>query len=61
MMGHKRMFAPLVGPSLEALLPPDHFYRQLECTLDLPYRIAPSTTSSWRPLPTGLMAWARGP
>jgi transposase len=36
MMGTKaRAFAPLVAISLEALVPPDHFYRHLDRTLDL--------------------------
>ena len=36
MMGIKdRLFAPLVAVSLEALVPPDHFYRHLDRTLDL--------------------------
>jgi transposase len=35
MMGTKeRNFAPLVQVSLEELVPPDHFYRHLERTLD---------------------------
>src|SRR5947209_19534502 len=38
MMGKKeRGFAPLVQVSLEALVPPDHFYRHLERTLDLSF------------------------
>jgi transposase len=38
MMGHKeRAFAPLVAVSLEALVPPDHFYRHLDRTLDLEF------------------------
>jgi transposase len=38
MMGLKaRAFAPLVAVSLEALVPPDHFYRHLERTLDLSF------------------------
>src|SRR5579871_3193370 len=38
MMGHKeRAFAPLVAVSLEALVPPDHFYRHLDRTLDLSF------------------------
>ncbi len=37
-MGTKqRDFAPLVNVSLEALVPPDHFYRHLERTLDLSF------------------------
>jgi transposase len=37
-MGLKaRAFAPLVAVSLEALVPPDHFYRHLERTLDLSF------------------------
>ena len=36
MMGTKqRAFAPIVAVSLEALVPADHFYRQLQRTLDL--------------------------
>ena len=36
MMGTKeRSFAPLPPVSLEELVPPDHFYRHLEGTLDL--------------------------
>ena len=36
MMGTKeRHFAPLINMSLEELVPPDHFYRHLERTLDL--------------------------
>jgi transposase len=36
MMGRKaRTFAPLPAVTLEDLIPPDHFYRQLERTLDL--------------------------
>ena len=38
MMGTKeRNFAPLVNVSVEELVPHDHFYRQLECTLDLSF------------------------
>ena len=38
MMGTKaRDFAPLVAASVEALVPADHFYRQLERTLDLAF------------------------
>src|SRR5437667_3189994 len=38
MMGRKeRSFAPLINISLEALVPPDHFYRHLERTLDLSF------------------------
>src|SRR5205809_6324773 len=38
MMGSKqRAFAPLVHVSLEELVPPDHFYRHLERTLDLSF------------------------
>jgi len=38
MMGTKeRHFAPLLHVSLEALVPPDHFYRHLERTLDLSF------------------------
>jgi transposase len=37
-MGTKqRNFAPLVNVSLEELVPPDHFYRHLERTLDLSF------------------------
>ena len=36
MMGRKeRHFAPLINVSVEQLVPQDHFYRQLEHTLDL--------------------------
>src|SRR5713226_8423974 len=36
MMGSKqRSFAPLINRSLEDLVPPDHFYRHLDRTLDL--------------------------
>src|SRR5258705_6569955 len=38
MMGTKaRHFAPLVQVSLEALVPPEHFYRHLERSLDLSF------------------------
>jgi len=38
MMGTKeRSFAPLIQVSLEELVPPDHFYRHLERTLDLSF------------------------
>jgi transposase len=38
MMGSKhRAFAPLIHVSLEELVPPDHFYRHLERTLDLSF------------------------
>src|SRR5215212_407420 len=38
MMGMKeRAFAPLPPVSLEDLVPPDHFYRHLERTLDLAF------------------------
>jgi transposase len=38
MMGTKeRAFAPIVAVSLEALVPTDHFYRQLQRTLDLSF------------------------
>jgi transposase len=38
MMGMKeRHFAPLINVSLEELVPPDHFYRHLERTLDLSF------------------------
>jgi transposase len=38
MMGSKaRQFAPLIHVSLEELVPTDHFYRHLECTLDLSF------------------------
>ena len=38
MMGKKeRHFAPLINISLEQLVPQDHFYRHLECTLDLSF------------------------
>jgi transposase len=37
-MGTKqRSFAPLVQIPLEKLVPPDHFYRHLERTLDLSF------------------------
>ena len=36
MMGTKqRSFAPLITISLEELVPPNHFYRHLQGTLDL--------------------------
>jgi transposase len=38
MMGKKeRSFAPLINISVEELVPQDHFYRQLERTLDLSF------------------------
>src|SRR2546421_629272 len=38
MMGTKvRTFAPLINVSLEELVPPDHFYRHLEKSLDLSF------------------------
>jgi transposase len=38
MMGTKeRAFAPIVAVSLEALVPPDHFYRHLQRTLNLSF------------------------
>lgn len=38
MIGTKgRVFAPLPPISLEDLVPPDHFYRHLERTLDLSF------------------------
>lgn len=38
MMGKKeRHFAPLFNVSVEQLVPQDHFYRHLECTLDLSF------------------------
>jgi hypothetical protein len=38
MMGYEeRTFAPLVTVSLEALVPPDHFYRHLQQVLDLSF------------------------
>ena len=38
MMGSKpRDFAPLINVSLEELVPPDHFYRHLERSLDLSF------------------------
>src|SRR5438093_73544 len=38
MMGTKeRSFAPLIHVALEELVPPDHFYRHLERTLDLSF------------------------
>lgn len=38
MMGTKtRYFAPLINVSLEELVPQDHFYRQLDRTLDLSF------------------------
>ncbi|TME02225.1 MAG: hypothetical protein E6I80_20345 [Chloroflexi bacterium] len=38
MMGTKeRAFAPIVAVSLEVLVPTDHFYRQLQRTLDLSF------------------------
>ena len=42
MMGSKeRAFAPLPPVTLEDLVPPDHFYRHLERTLDLALRARP--------------------
>ena len=49
MMGTKaRVFTLLPPVSLEELVPPDHFYRHLERTLDLGF------VASWfvRPMPT---------
>src|SRR6266851_5172764 len=38
MMGRKeRHFAPLINVSVEELVPPDHFYRHVERTLDLSF------------------------
>jgi len=38
LMGSKqRSFVPLINRSLEDLVPPDHFYRHLERTLDLSF------------------------
>ena len=38
MMGtNERSFAPLIHVSLEELVPKDHFYRQLEKSLDLSF------------------------
>ena len=38
MMGTKeRAFGPLPPVTLEELVPPDHFYRHLERTIDLGY------------------------
>jgi transposase len=38
MMGIKeRRFAPLINISVEQLVPQDHFYRQVERTLDLSF------------------------
>ena len=38
MMGLKlRAFSTLVNVSLEDLVPKDHFYRHVECTLDLSF------------------------
>ena len=33
----QRSFAPLINVSLEELVPPDHFYRHLEQSLDLSF------------------------
>lgn len=33
----QRSFAPLIHVSLEELVPPDHFYRHLDRTLDLSF------------------------
>jgi hypothetical protein len=33
----EQQFAPLITVSLEDLVPPDHFYRHLERTLDLSF------------------------
>jgi transposase len=53
MMGTKeRAFAPLVAVSLEALVPPDHFYRHLQRTLDLSFvrdLVQGTYTASGRP------------
>src|SRR5690349_9380374 len=38
MMGSKELdFTPVLAVSLEALVPPDHFYRHLQRTLDLSF------------------------
>jgi hypothetical protein len=38
MMGRKeRTHAPVIAASLEALVPPNHFYRHLDRTLDLSF------------------------
>ncbi len=45
MMGkQERGFAPLIHVSLEELVPQDHFYRHLECTLDLSF---PLSAQGW--------------
>ncbi len=50
MMGTKvRCFAPLVNVSLEELVPPDHFYRQVERTLDLSF-VRDLVTSCYAPI-----------
>jgi len=53
MMGTKeRAFAPLVGMSLDDLVPPGHFYRHVERTLDLSFvrnLVAPYYASGGRP------------
>src|SRR5690349_13906821 len=50
MMGlKKRAFAPLVAVSLEALVPHDHFYRHLDCTLDLSF-VRDLVQSTYAPL-----------
>lgn len=37
MGGKERYFAPLIAVSVEELVPTDHFYPQLERTLDLSF------------------------
>ncbi len=53
MLGTKaREFAPLVNVSLEDLVPPDHFYRHLERSLDLSFvreLVQPVYAASGRP------------
>lgn len=50
MMGTKvRLFGPLVNVSLEDLVPKDHFYRQVERTLDLAF-VRDLVTSYYAPI-----------
>ena len=63
MMGIKvRQLAPLVQVSLEALVPPDHFYRHLERTLDLSFvreLVQDTYTSKGRPSVDPVVFWHR--
>jgi hypothetical protein len=50
MMGSKaRVFAPIRMVTLEELVPPDHFYRHLESSLDLSSaaRSSAKTSATW--------------